>query len=276
MRVDDALRVAGRPGRVAHAAGIVLVDRDPGEIVVDLGKPALVVDRVLQAAGLHVRAVGEHDEAFDLRQLVLDLLEDRHEGEVGEDHAVAAMVGDPGDLLGEEARVQRVVDRAGAGDAVPGFEVPPAVPGERADAVADADAVLDEALSHLERALADRGVARLVDRPLDRARDHLAIRMVGRGMIDDAVHQKRPVLHQAAHGQFLRLRRLGANSSLRFAEAGYARNASMDAGVLQGGRSPRGPRKSAWARRMRAFARPTARPTGRAAARHPCPPRRFG
>ena len=65
------------------------------------------------------------------------------------------MIDDLGDLLGEQARIDGVVDRADAGDAVPGLEVPPGVPGERRDAVAELDAVALEPLRHLQRARAD-------------------------------------------------------------------------------------------------------------------------
>ena len=62
---------------------------------------------------------------------------------------VFGVVDDVGDLLGEQARVERVVDRADAHDAVPGLQVAPGVPGQRRDAVAELDAVPVEALRHL-------------------------------------------------------------------------------------------------------------------------------
>jgi hypothetical protein len=96
-----------------------------------------------------VGRVGEHDVALDGRQLVGELFQERHEGEVGHHHAVFGVVDDPGDLLLNQARVDRVVDGADADDAVPGFEMPPRVPGERRDPVARPDAVAREALRHL-------------------------------------------------------------------------------------------------------------------------------
>ena len=44
------------------------------------------------------------------------------------------------------------------------------------------------------------GVIGLDDRPLDRARDDLALAVIFGGMVDDAMKQQRPVLHQAEHG----------------------------------------------------------------------------
>ena len=51
-----------------------------------------------------------------------------------------------------------------------------------------------------ERAGADLGVVGLYDRPFDRARDDLALAMKNGGMVDDAMAQQRPILHQAEHG----------------------------------------------------------------------------
>ena len=59
---------------------------------------------------------------------------------VDEDDAVCAVIDDEGELLGEEADVERVDDRAHRGDGVVGFEVLLGVPAEGADAVAGLDA----------------------------------------------------------------------------------------------------------------------------------------
>ena len=83
------------------------------------------------------------------RQLVGELFQQRHEGEVGHHHAVLGVIDDPDDLLGKQPRIDGVVDRADAEDAVPGFEMPPGVPGQRRDAVAELDAVAVEALRDL-------------------------------------------------------------------------------------------------------------------------------
>src|SRR3981081_3263221 len=40
--IDDALGMAGRARRVAHAGGGALVEGRPGEIAVDLGDPRLI------------------------------------------------------------------------------------------------------------------------------------------------------------------------------------------------------------------------------------------
>jgi hypothetical protein len=93
-----------------------------------------------------VRLVGQHHIALDARHVVGDLLQDRDEGDVGHHDAVLRMVDDPGDLLGEQPRVDGMADGADAHDAVPALQMPPGVPGDGGDAVAELDAV---ALQHL-------------------------------------------------------------------------------------------------------------------------------
>src|SRR6202142_2610137 len=93
-----------------------------------------------------------------------------------------------------------MIDRADAEDAVPGFQVPPGVPGQRADPVAELDAVLGELLRDLQGASADLRIVGLDDRAFDRPGDDLALAVKLGGMVDDAVKQKRPILHEPKHG----------------------------------------------------------------------------
>ena len=74
---------------------------------------------------------------FDARR---DGFDQRQEGEVEEQHLVFGVVGDVDDLVGVQARVERVQHRARAGDRVVELHVAVAVPGERGDAVAGLDA----------------------------------------------------------------------------------------------------------------------------------------
>jgi hypothetical protein len=146
-----------------------------------------------------VVAVRQDHVALDGDEPVLQLFDERYEGQVEEEDAVAGVVRDEDDLILEQARVDRVVDRADAGDAVPQFEVPPGVPSHRCDPVARADAVERQPLGGAQGTLAHLRVCRAVDRPFDRAGYDLSVRMLLPGMIDDAVNQQRPVLHEAKH-----------------------------------------------------------------------------
>ena len=55
-------------------------------------------------------------------------------------------------------------------------------------------------LRHLEGAGADCRVIGLDDRAFDRPGDDLALAVKLGGMIDDAVNQQRPILHEPEHG----------------------------------------------------------------------------
>ena len=199
MRIQHALGIAGRPRRVAHRRGGIFIEHLPFEIAVDLCDPVLVGERVLQRGLRHMRFVGEHDVALDARKLVGDLFQDRNEGEVRHHDAVFRMVDDPGDLVREQARVDRMADGADAHDAVPGFEVSPGVPCDGGDAVAELDALAVELLRDFQRTRANFGVIGPVNRTLDRSRDHLALAMDLCCMIDNPMTQHGPILHQTAH-----------------------------------------------------------------------------
>ena len=200
VRIEHALRVAGGAGGVAHAGGGVLVERRPGEIAVDFGDPVFIGDRVLQRRLRHVRGVGEHDVALDGRQLVGDLFQQRHEGEIGDHHAVFGVIDDPDDLLGEQPRVDGVIDRADADDAVPGLQMPPVF---QASVATRSPSLMPSLSSRCATFSARARICSVVgfdDRAFDRAGDDLALAVKLGGMVDDAVDQQRPILHQPEHG----------------------------------------------------------------------------
>ena len=199
MRIEHALRVAGGARGVAEARGGALVELLPAEILVDLVQPLLVGDGVLQLRRRHVRGVGEDNVALDRRQMLCDRLEERHEREVGHHDPVLGVIYDPGDLLREQARIDRVINRADPGDAVPGLEMAEAVPGKRRDPVAEPDPVAFEALGDFQRPLADLAIVRPVHGALDHARGDFPGRKLDRGEIDDLVHEQGPFLHTSEH-----------------------------------------------------------------------------
>ena len=199
MRIQYALGVACGAGGVAHRGRGIFIERLPLEVSVGLRDPVFIGDRVLQRGLRHMRLVGEYDVAFHARQLVGDLFQDRHKGEIGHHHAVFRMVDDPGDLVGEQPRIDGMADRADAHDAVPGFKMAPGIPGDSGDAVAELDTVAVEALRDLQRAIANFGVICAMDRAFDRSRYDLLRSMYSGRMLDNPVTKQRPVLHQSKH-----------------------------------------------------------------------------
>src|SRR5690606_9318786 len=116
-----------------------------------------------------------------------------------------------------------------------GFKVTPRVPGERGHAITQLDSFTREALGNLERTQPRLRIGRAVHRPLDRARDDLTRPVLNCGMVDDAVAEERPVLHQSEHGSFLpRLldRRLPLRPKQGFTEWPEGRKSRADPGRL--------------------------------------------
>ena len=118
VRIHDALGIARRPGRVTHARGGILVEADPLEIAIGLADPVLVADRVLELGLRHVLAVCEDDVVLERLELVLQRLQQRDKGQIDKDRAVFRMIDNVNDLLGKEARIDRVIDGADAQNAV--------------------------------------------------------------------------------------------------------------------------------------------------------------
>jgi hypothetical protein len=186
VRVERALRIAGRARGVAEAGGAVLVEARPFE------RLALLADQFL------VLLVHRH-EVPDALQLRLELLDQRREGGVVEHHLVLGVIGDVGDLLGEEPRVDGVDHGAAAGDRVVDLVVPEAVPGEGGDAVVALHAELPQGVGEAAGARVRLSVGIAVDAALHRFRHDLGRAVMAVGMADQAADQQRHVHHQAVH-----------------------------------------------------------------------------
>jgi hypothetical protein len=75
------------------------------------------------------------------------------------------------------------------------------VPRERGDAVAEPDAVVVQGPGARAGPAADLAVIRPVDGTFHRSAHDFPVAMIERGVVDDLVHQQRPVLHQTKHAQ---------------------------------------------------------------------------
>ena len=144
-------------------------------------------------------AVGQHHHLLKGRHLIGDLFDDRQESEINKQHPVFGMIEDPGDLFGEQPRIDCVIDGTDTQESVPHLHMPPGIPGDRGDAVTDADPGRVEPFGYPQCILPHIAIGRPVYRTLDRPRDNLPAPMIGRRVIDNLVAQKRPVLHSAQH-----------------------------------------------------------------------------
>ena len=139
VRVDDALRVPGGAARVAHRGGQVLV-RDVEVDRLGVGQQRLVVEDPGVVGDLGVAAVVHDHDVLDRLHRVDQRPQQRQHGAVDEDDLVLGVVGDVGQLLGEQPHVERVQHPAGAGRGEVQLQVALAVPAERADPAVGADA----------------------------------------------------------------------------------------------------------------------------------------
>ncbi len=144
-------------------------------------------------------AVGERDVKPDGRNLRRDLLDKLGEGGIEEQRLIFGVVGDIDQLIEEQPRVQRVIDPADAGDAVPRLDMTRGVPRHRGDAVAQGEAGTVERMRHPASAAAGLAIIGADDRAFRTAAHDLPVAVIERRVIDDLVDQQRPVLHQPQH-----------------------------------------------------------------------------
>ena len=145
VAVDHALRVARGAGGVAHRRGVALVEIGPVEGVVRGGQQLVVQVHLLagdpQRVEVGRRGLGaRHQHVLDGLEGGQLLGEEADQGVVDDDDLVLGVVGDVGQLLGEQPDVQRVQHRAHRGDGEVGLEVLGVVPLEGADPLVAGDA----------------------------------------------------------------------------------------------------------------------------------------
>ena len=146
-----------------------------------------------------MRAVGHGHDVANARQLGQQLLDRGQQVEVDEQELVLGVIDDVDDLLGEQARVDGVADRTHAGDAVIQLEMPVAVPGQGADAVARLDAQRRERLRHLLRPHPGISVGIAVEAAFQGPRYDFSVAVIEGGVLDELLDQQRPILHEAEH-----------------------------------------------------------------------------
>ncbi len=204
MRVDDAFRHAGRARGVADGRGPEFVELRPVVFRVLGGEQGLIVEHGPGRIGRDRGAVAEIDPAFDRRQLGGDTLGDRQGRVVKADPAVLGMIDDEGDLLLEQAGIDRMQHRTGTRHAVEQLEVMVRVPGQGSQAIAALHAQRRQRLGQPLDPRPGIAVGVAMQAAVDGARHDLRRAMRGGGMFDDARYQQRRFHDQAAHGGHFR------------------------------------------------------------------------
>jgi hypothetical protein len=195
MAVEHALRVARGAGRVAHRRGGVLVELRPGKVVRRGSKQVLVAQQVHLARRRHLFLFDHRHPMADRLAQRCNAFDDWQEGEIEEQGPVFGIVDDPGDLLGDQARVQRVQHAAAARDTEVQLEVPIAVPGQRGDAFPRLDADTADRVRHLTGTSMQRAVGSAVNVALDPARHDLDVGVMAVGMLDQCADEQGRLHH---------------------------------------------------------------------------------
>ena len=181
VRIDDAFRLAGRAGGVAHRHGFVFVEVGVVEFAAGGRQEALVI---LVAVGDGLARQRDDDDFLDV-DLVFDARQQRQQHVVHDDEAVAGMVDDVGEVNRRQAQIERVQHAARAGDAEIGFEMRVVIPGQRADAVAALKPGFLQRLRQQARAAVKIGISVGVQRLVRHPRDDLDLAVESPRMFED-------------------------------------------------------------------------------------------
>ncbi len=156
----------------------------------------------LEPVGAFVRdgalAVVHHDEVADGLERLEQRPQQRGQRPVDEDHLVLGVVRDVGELLGEQADVQRVEHAPRAGRREVELEVTCRVPREGRDPPVVGDAEVVEHSAQPTRALGPGPVRGALD-PRRRRGDDLLVGEQLLGPAEQVRDRERVVLHQALH-----------------------------------------------------------------------------
>ncbi len=200
MRIDDTLRRPRRARRCsrwskrstrrASASGGPVLRR----------QQALIGEEMRQRSRRRCRLRAHVDPAAHCRQPRGDALGNRKGRRVDADPAVLGVIDDEDERVVVEPRVDRVQHGTHAGDAIEQLEMMVRVPGQRADAVAIADAERQQGLGQPFAAVARGRIGIAVEVALNRACHDLGAAMHRGSMLDNARDEQRRVHHQTAHG----------------------------------------------------------------------------
>jgi len=212
VRVHGALGVAGRARGVADAGSGVLVEGRPGVVAVFGSDQVFVAVQIGQRRFTrHVLACAHQHHMLDRGQHRRELLDQGEDVDVDEDDLVLGIASDPGHLLREQTRVDRVADQLGAGHAVVDLHVAIAVPGQRAHTVTRLATQTRQSLSELARAQLDLGPGGAVHVAFDTLGHDLDIAVVPRRVREQRRDHQGHVHHLAhqAHRNNLRTGKTG-------------------------------------------------------------------
>ncbi len=196
VRIQRGLGVAGGAAGVAHAGGGVLVEIGPVVVAGVRTDPGFIALQSGDAAvGGQPLGVAQRDPVPHRRTLGRHRLHQRQERQVKAQRLVLGVVDDPGQLLGVQARVERVQHAPAAADAKIQLQMAVAVPGQRGQPLAPAQAQVVDGVGHLARATRNLRPGAAMNVAFDPARNDLAAGVVALGVRDERRNQQGLWLH---------------------------------------------------------------------------------
>ena len=196
---EHALRIAGRTRCVAKRRGGVFVEFRPVKIVA-FGPYEILVAQ--QSGQCHLRqaiVIGHRHPVLDTFALRCELLDQSAKAEIEEHDLVLGMPDDVGELIVEKPRIDRMRDRAHAGNRVIKFEVTIAIPGKRRDPVARLDTEPRQGAGEAPRTRVRIAIGVAMDRPLDGPRHDLGVTVIAVRVPDQRRDQERHLHHETLH-----------------------------------------------------------------------------
>ena len=136
MGVFHALGVARRTGGITETGRRVFIQLRPVKAPIFGGDQLIIEQDALNLFCNGLVTGAHHDNMADTRNMSAKLGHRRNKGGVDEKHLILGMIDDVDQLLGFQARINRVADIPGTRDGKIDFKVPPVVPGNGSTACA--------------------------------------------------------------------------------------------------------------------------------------------
>jgi hypothetical protein len=199
MRIQDSLGISSCARGVAKRRCGALVELWP-LVIARLGADQVLVTQQIGYARLrHVRLVGHEDPAPDGFAGGRKFLDQRYKSQIEQHVAVFGVIGDVGNLLREQARVDGVHHCSHTRDAVERLQMPVTVPCHSADAVAHLHAEFGERTGQLSGPAIHVSIGIAVNPAFYQTGHDFRVTVIAVRMLDQRRNQQRDIHHQTLH-----------------------------------------------------------------------------
>ncbi len=200
VAVHHAFRVARGATRVTHCRRGVFLDLRPVELRGSVSQQLLPAQHRRTFQRVHVAVADDDHGAHGLQQRK-HRGQQRHQGRVGDHHAVGGLVGDVGDLFRGQPDVECVQHGAHRGHGEVGGEMFGVVPHERADTLVAVDPEAAQRMRQLSGLPAQLPIADGAVAALAAGGGHGPVPVDSARVAQYRGDRQRPVLHRALHGR---------------------------------------------------------------------------